>query len=107
MGRRDRAFTANDQKPFVLMAVTNKYYEQKKATFPEKSGLRDNWLPERNVPQNFFSYSFNFFLCLIKQNLTRTEYRFQGLLFKSINRRWPRDRRTYRRLTLVARGILL
>jgi len=89
------------------MAVTNKYYEQKKATFPEKSGLRDNWLPERNVPQNFFSYSFNFFLCLIKQNLTRTEYRFQGLLFKSINRRWPRDRRTYRRLTLVARGILL
>ncbi|TLN01640.1 hypothetical protein FDZ73_15035 [bacterium] len=42
---RDGELTANYQKPFDLLAVTNKSYKRKKATFPEKSDLRDNWLP--------------------------------------------------------------
>lgn len=33
------------RQPFDLVAVTNKSYQQTKATSPEESGLCPNWLP--------------------------------------------------------------
>jgi site-specific DNA recombinase len=33
------------RKPFDLLAVTNRAYQQTKATFPEESGLCPIWLP--------------------------------------------------------------
>jgi site-specific DNA recombinase len=33
------------RKPFDLLSVTNRSYQQTKATSPEESGLRPNWLP--------------------------------------------------------------
>lgn len=74
---RDGELTANYQKPFDLLAVTNKSYKRKKANFPEKSGLRDIWLPGGNAQQNFFTYKFAFFMSPIKKNHPRTEYSFQ------------------------------
>ena len=35
----------NFRKPFDLLAVTNKEYQIKKATFQEKSGLLNLWRP--------------------------------------------------------------
>lgn len=37
--------TPNYRKPFDILAETNKAYQRKKATFPEKSDLVEFWRP--------------------------------------------------------------
>lgn len=67
------------RKPFDLPGGKSKEFKQKKAASHTKSGLFENWLPERNAQQNFFTYSFEFLMNPIKKNHPGTEYRFQRI----------------------------
>src|SRR6266571_8379756 len=41
----DGELNPNFRKPFDMIAVSNQAYKRKKATFPKKSDLFDNWRP--------------------------------------------------------------
>ena len=49
----DGELTANYRKPFDMIAVSNRAYQRKKATFQEKSDLLDIWRPLANALRTF------------------------------------------------------